>query len=88
MAEWPNGGMTFAKQDIRSPFDFEQMAPARPAGGLPRPDGHLGRPGGAPAQIQRFLDMGSTRLYLHNVGRNQAQWIEVFGREVLPGLHG
>ena len=24
--------------------------------------------------------------YLHNVGRNQAEWIEVFGREVLPKL--
>jgi hypothetical protein len=26
-------------------------------------------------------------VYLHNVGRNQAEWIEVFGREVVPKLH-
>ena len=37
-------------------------------------------------QIQRFLDLGFDQIYLHNVGRNQAEWIEVFGREVLPKL--
>ena len=26
------------------------------------------------------------RIYLHNVGRNQEQWMEIFGREVLPKL--
>jgi alkanesulfonate monooxygenase SsuD/methylene tetrahydromethanopterin reductase-like flavin-dependent oxidoreductase (luciferase family) len=36
--------------------------------------------------IQKFIDLGFDQVYLHNVGRNQAQWIEVFGREVLPGL--
>jgi hypothetical protein len=25
-------------------------------------------------------------VYLHNVGRNQVEWIEVFGRDVLPKL--
>ena len=36
--------------------------------------------------IQRFLDMGFDKIYLHNVGRNQVEWAEAFGREVLPGL--
>jgi alkanesulfonate monooxygenase SsuD/methylene tetrahydromethanopterin reductase-like flavin-dependent oxidoreductase (luciferase family) len=39
------------------------------------------------AEIQKFLDMGFHQVYLHNVGRNQADWIDVFGRDVLPKLH-
>jgi G6PDH family F420-dependent oxidoreductase len=86
MDEWPNGGMKFPKQDIRSPFDFEQMAK------LVRPEDFTGRmlissdPEAHRREIQKFLDMGFDQVYLHNVGRNQAQWIEVFGREVLPAL--
>ncbi len=84
--EWPNGGMRFAKQDIRSPFDFEQMAT------LVRPEDFQGRMritadlDAHRADIQRYLDLGFDRVYLHNVGRNQRQWIEAFGREVLPKL--
>jgi coenzyme F420-dependent glucose-6-phosphate dehydrogenase len=86
MTEWPNGGMKFAKADIRSPLDFEQMAK------LVRPENFDGRmvisadPDVHRANIQSFADLGFDRIYLHNVGRNQAEWIEVFGREVLPKL--
>jgi G6PDH family F420-dependent oxidoreductase len=86
MVEWPNGGMKFPKQDIRSPLDFEQMAK------LVRPEDFQGRmlissdPDKHREQIQKFLDLGFDQIYLHNVGRNQAEWIEVFGREVLPKL--
>ena len=86
MTEWPNGGMRFPKADIRSPFDFEQMAK------LVRPEDFDGRllisedPDAHRAEIQRFVDLGIDRVYLHNVGRNQAEWIEVFGRDVLPKL--
>jgi coenzyme F420-dependent glucose-6-phosphate dehydrogenase len=87
MVEWPNGGMKFPKQDIRSPLDFEQMAK------LVRREDFEGRmlissdPEQHRAYIQKFLDMGFQQVYLHNVGRDQARWIEVFGREVLPKLH-
>jgi len=30
--------------------------------------------------------MGFDEIHLHNVGRNQADFIDVFGREVLPKL--
>ncbi len=86
MTEWPNGGMKFPKQDIRSPLDFEQMAK------LVRPEDFEGRMLISSdleehrRYIQRFVDLGFDRIYLHNVGRNQRQWAEVFGREVLPGL--
>ena len=87
MLEWPNGGMKFPKQDIRNPQDLEQMAK------LVRPEDFAGRmlissdPERHRAEIQKFLDMGFHQIYLHNVGRNQAEWIDVFGRDVLPKLH-
>jgi coenzyme F420-dependent glucose-6-phosphate dehydrogenase len=34
------------------------------------------------------LDLGFERLYLHHVGRDQAGFIEAFGRHVLPRLRG
>jgi coenzyme F420-dependent glucose-6-phosphate dehydrogenase len=86
MTEWPNGGMKFPKADIRSPFDFEQMAK------LVRPEDFQGRmvisadPDVHRAEIQKYVDLGFDRIYLHNVGRNQREWIEVFGRDVLPSL--
>jgi hypothetical protein len=36
--------------------------------------------------IQHYIDMGFDEVHLHNVGRNQAEFIEVFGKEVLPEL--
>ncbi|WP_404433845.1 TIGR03557 family F420-dependent LLM class oxidoreductase [Microbacterium lacus] len=86
VVEWPNGGMRFSRSDIRSPFDLEQIARSV------RPEDFDGRmvisadPDVHRAHIQRHLDLGFDRIYLHNVGRNQAEWLEVFGREVLPGL--
>ena len=85
--EWPNGGMKFGKGDVRSPFDFEAMAK------MVRPSDFEGRmvisadPDAHRAEIQRYVDLGFDRIYLHNVGRNQREWIEVFGRDVLPALH-
>jgi coenzyme F420-dependent glucose-6-phosphate dehydrogenase len=86
MVEWPNGGMKFPKQDIKSPLDFEQMAK------LVRPEDFQGRmlisadPEKHRQAIQKFIDLGFDQIYLHNVGRNQVEWIELFGREVLPKL--
>jgi coenzyme F420-dependent glucose-6-phosphate dehydrogenase len=86
MQEWPNGGMKFPKGDIRSPFEFEQMAK------LVRPEDFEGRlvissdPDEHRAAIQRYADLGFDRIYLHNVGRNQREWIDVFSRDVLPKI--
>jgi coenzyme F420-dependent glucose-6-phosphate dehydrogenase len=84
--EWPNGGMKFPKADIRSPFELEQMAK------LVRPEDFEGRmvisadPDVHRAHIQKYADLGFERIYLHNVGRNQREWIDVFARDVLPAL--
>lgn len=86
IVEWPNGGMRFGKADIRSPHDFAAMA------ALVRAEDFEGRmvidsdPDVHRAYIQKFVDLGFDRIYLHNVGRNQEEWMDVFGREVLPKL--
>jgi coenzyme F420-dependent glucose-6-phosphate dehydrogenase len=84
--EWPNGGLRFAKSDIRSPFELEQIAR------MVRPEDFDGRmpvsadPDVHRRYIQSFLDLGFDRVYLHNVGRNQREFLETFGRDVLPKL--
>ena len=86
LREWPNGGMPFPKGDIRSPEDFEAMAK------LVRPEHFRGRVLISPDlqehrdHIQHFIDLGFTEVYLHNVGRNQAAFIEACGREIAPAL--
>jgi G6PDH family F420-dependent oxidoreductase len=84
--EWPNGGMPFPKQDIRNPEDFANMAK------LVRIENFKNRMlisadlDEHAAAIQRFVDMGFDEVYLHNVGRNQPEFISAFGEKVLPQL--
>ncbi len=86
ITEWPNGALRFSKSDIRSPFELEQMAR------MLRPEDFEGRmpisadPDIHRSHIQQYLDLGFDRIYLHNVGRNQREFLEVFGRDVLPKL--
>lgn len=86
LTQWPNGGMKFPKSDIRSPFDFAQIAK------MVRPEDFEGRMVISAdldkhrAEIQTYVDLGFDRIYLHNVGRNQREWIETFGRDVLPAV--
>jgi coenzyme F420-dependent glucose-6-phosphate dehydrogenase len=84
--EWPNGGMPFPKQDIRNPEDFAAMAK------LVRPEDFTNRVLMTSdlrkhvEHIQHYVDMGFDEIHLHNVVRNQAEFVEVFGKEVLPAL--
>ena len=86
MEQWPNGGMKFPKADIRSPMDFEQISR------LVRKEDFEGRMlissdlEAHRKEIQKFADMGFHKIYLHNVGRNQKEFVEAFGREVLPKI--
>ena len=84
--EWPNGGMPFPKQDIRHPEDFANMAMlVHPEHFTKRLlisadlDEHA-------AHIKKFVDMGFDEVHLHNVCRNQAEFIAAFGEKVLPQL--
>jgi G6PDH family F420-dependent oxidoreductase len=86
MVEWPNGGMAFPKQDIRNPEDFAAMAK------LVRPEHFTNRMlisadlGRHVENIQHYVDLGFDEVHIHNVGRDQAEFIKVFGAEVLPHL--
>jgi coenzyme F420-dependent glucose-6-phosphate dehydrogenase len=86
LVEWPNGGMNFPKQDVRSPDDFAAMAK------LVRAENFKGRVlistdlDEHRAQLQGFIDLGFDEIYVHNVGRNQEAWIKAFGEHVLPKL--
>lgn len=84
--EWPNGGMRFPKADIRNPEDFAAMAE------LVRPEHFEGRVfcsadlAEHAAHVQHFIDLGFDEVYVHNVGRNQHEFIAAYGREVAPVL--
>ena len=84
--EWPNGGMAFPKGDIRNPEDFEAMAK------LVRPEHFKNRVLMAPdlaqhvAMVQHYIDLGFDEIYVHNVGRNQEEFIKAYGKEVIPAL--
>jgi hypothetical protein len=36
--------------------------------------------------VQHYVDIGFHEVHLHNVGRNQAEFIDLVGREVIPNL--
>lgn len=84
---WPMGGMRFPKGDLRSPHVIQQITK------LVRPEDLDGRlvmsedPDEHRAHIQKYIDLGFNRIYLHDVGTNPQEWIDVFGSHVLPGLH-
>jgi coenzyme F420-dependent glucose-6-phosphate dehydrogenase len=86
MKEWPNGGMNFPKADIRNPEDFEAMSK------LVRPENYKNRVLTDPdlsahvAYLQHFIDLGFNEIYIHNVGRNQDEFIEAYGKKVIPAL--
>jgi alkanesulfonate monooxygenase SsuD/methylene tetrahydromethanopterin reductase-like flavin-dependent oxidoreductase (luciferase family) len=41
-------------------------------------------PGWHAAKLQEFADLGFDELYLHHVGVEQSEFIDVFGERVLP----
>ena len=84
--EWPNGGMSFPKGDIRNPEDFEAMAK------MVKPEHFRNRVLMTPdldehvKQIQHYVDLGFNEVYVHNVGRNQAEFVEAYGQHVIPNV--
>ncbi|TCJ12213.1 TIGR03557 family F420-dependent LLM class oxidoreductase [Rubrobacter taiwanensis] len=84
--EWPNGGMPFPKADIRNPEDFQAMARRVTVEDFKNRvlisadlDEHL-------EHIQHYIDLGFDEVYVHNVGRNQEEFIRAYGERVAPEL--
>ncbi len=88
MKEWPNGGIKAPKQDIRAPEDFAAF------GQLVRPEDFKGRVlistdlDEHRNHLQSFFDLGFDEVHVHNVGRNQSEFIKAYGEKVIPALHG
>ena len=75
-----------ALAEIPTPSGFEAGAAY-----ISRQDvaGHIrasSRPEEHAAWLRSYTELGFDRVYIHNVGRNQAEFIDVYGREVLPAL--
>ena len=86
--EWPNGGMNFPKGDLRHPEDFEAMAR------LVRPEHFQGRVFISSSAfehlgfLRHLFGLGFQGVYVHNCGRNQAEFLDFYQSEVLPELAG
>ena len=78
--------MPFPKQDIKNPEDFAAMAKLVRPERLHQPGPHDLGPRRHIAHIQHYVDMGFDEIHVHNVGRNQAEFIAAYGAEVLPAL--
>lgn len=85
-AYYPIGAMRFARGDLRNPQLIEQIAR------LVRPEDLVGRlpisadPQAHAAEIKRYLDLGYDRVFVHNVGQNQAAFLQAYGEHVLPAI--
>jgi coenzyme F420-dependent glucose-6-phosphate dehydrogenase len=84
--EWPNGGMAFPKADIRNPEDFQAMAKLVHIDNfrdrlLTSADleEHL-------EHVQHYVELGFDEVYVHNVGRNQEEFIKAYGERVISKL--
>ncbi|WP_228759904.1 TIGR03557 family F420-dependent LLM class oxidoreductase [Pseudactinotalea sp. HY158] len=86
LARWPNGAMRFPKADLRSPFDFAQLARLVRAEDFGDFVHVSADPLEHQAYIQRYLDIGFTHVYLHEVGADQDRWLDVLGEQIMPGL--
>lgn len=86
LTEWPNGGMPFPKQDIRSPEDFAEIAR------LVRAENYTNRMVISAdlerhrAALHQFAELGFDEIHVHNVGRNQEAFIRAFGEQLIPSL--
>ncbi|MGV9193665.1 TIGR03557 family F420-dependent LLM class oxidoreductase [Microbacterium sp. MC2] len=86
LRDWPMAGLRFPRGDIRSPFDVDQLARSVTIDDIRAripvtADLEVHR-----AHLQGLLDLGFDALHVHNVGRAQDEFIDVFARDVLPKL--
>jgi coenzyme F420-dependent glucose-6-phosphate dehydrogenase len=86
LRDWPMTGLRFPRGDIRSPFDVAQLARAVTADDIRSRIPVTSNAEVLRAHVQSFFDLGFDAVHVHNVGRNQSEWIDFAGREILPKL--
>lgn len=84
--DWPMAGLRFPRGDIRSPFDVAQLARSVTADDVRARIPVSADPAVHLSYIESFFDLGFDAVQVHNVGRNQDEWIDLFGREIAPKL--
>jgi coenzyme F420-dependent glucose-6-phosphate dehydrogenase len=72
--------------ELRSPRDFETAARFVRAEDMREAVLISADPARHAAWLREFIELGFEEILLHQVGTNQREFIEVFGREVLPQL--
>jgi probable non-F420 flavinoid oxidoreductase len=85
--QWRSNALTAAVSEmLRLPEEFDQAC----AKVRPEDMDHHVRISADPARHVEWLEddaaMGFEEIYVHNVGRNQREFIDAFGREVLPRI--
>lgn len=86
LANPPIGAARLPRSDLRSPHDVAAVAR------LLRPDDFAGRVlvsddlGEHRAHLQRLLDLGFDRVYVHDAGPDPRAWIDAYASDVLPHL--
>ncbi len=82
----PQAAMRFNISDIRSPFDFAQIAK------IVRPEDFAGNllitdsADAIVAQIRDYRALGFDEIYLHNAGDDHETWIGLVESQILPAL--
>ncbi|HYH56335.1 MAG TPA: TIGR03885 family FMN-dependent LLM class oxidoreductase [Anseongella sp.] len=84
-AQWRSNIFSSAMlSELRFPWQFEQAAEFVKPADLDRYVHISAEPGVHAEWIERYISMGFELIILHNVNREQEQFIEVFGDKVLP----
>lgn len=84
LQNWPQAAMRFNTADIRSPFDFAQIAR------LVRPEDFEGNvlittdPTNVTDLVGEYQALGFDEIYLHNIGTNDDEWFEALHARILP----
>ncbi|QMU98552.1 TIGR03557 family F420-dependent LLM class oxidoreductase [Microbacterium esteraromaticum] len=84
--EWAHGGLRFPTADIRSPYDFAMMTKHVEDADLADRMLISSEPEEHREHIQRYVDLGFDHVYVHNVGRNQSEFIQMYATHVLPEI--
>lgn len=69
--------------DLRRPADFDLLGALVDENRIARSVRVSADPGQHRADIQALADLGADTVFLHNVGRNQMEFIDMAGRELV-----
>ncbi len=84
LQNWPQAAMRFNTSDIRSPFDFAQIAK------LVRPEDFAGKvlitteAEEIASLVRAYQEIGFDEVYLHNAGDNDGAWLDTVRERILP----